>query len=101
MFDRGGIAWAAPVTGDEGSDSYPTGEVSVRFDPSVDPSTIDSFVAKHSLELRSRNEFVPTQVTVVPSKPEGTWLPDLVESLNAEPVVNRAWPNTLSSYRRA
>jgi len=100
VFARGGIAWAAPVIGEGGGDSYPTGEVSIRFDPSVDPATIDSFVAKHSLELRSRNEFVPTQITVAPSKPSETWLPDLVETLNDEPRVSRAWPNTLSAYRR-
>lgn len=100
VFARGGIAWAAPVIGEAGDDSYPTGEVSVRFEPSVDPSTIDSFVAEHSLELRSRNEFVPTQITVAPFKPSGTWLPDLVETLNDEPRVSRAWPNTLSTFRR-
>ena len=100
MFAGGGIAWAAPVIGEGGDDSYPTGEVSVRFEPSVDLSTIDSFVAEHSLELRSRNKFVPTQITVAPSKPSGTWLPDLVESLNDEPRVSRAWPNTLSTYQR-
>jgi hypothetical protein len=100
VFAGGGIAWAAPVIGEGEDDSYPTGEVSVRFEPSVDAATIDSFVAKHSLELRSRNEFVPTQITVAPSEPSGTWLPDLVESLNEEPRVSRAWPNTLSTYRR-
>lgn len=100
VIEQGDVAWAAPVEGD-GGDSYPTGEVSVRFEPTVAPGDIESIVAKHSLELRSRNEFVPTQVTVAPSNPKGTWLPDVVEGLNSESVVSRAWPNTLSSYKRA
>lgn len=95
-----GIAWAAPTLGEEGEESYPTGEVSIRFGEPLEPEDIEAFVRKHALELRRRNEFVPEQVVVAPTEPRGTWLPDLVERLNGEGVVAKAWPNTRSRYRR-
>ena len=95
-----GIAWAAPTIGGEGEESYPTGEVSVRFGLPLEPEDIDEFVRKHGLEVRRRNEFVPEQVVVAPTEARGTWLPDLVERLNDEGVVAKAWPNTQSRYRR-
>jgi hypothetical protein len=95
-----GIAWAAPTLGDGGEESYPTGEVSIRFGTPLEKKDFEEFVRKHALELRRRNEFVPEQVVVAPTEPCGTWLPDLVERLNGEGVVDKAWPNTRSRYRR-
>ncbi len=95
-----GIAWAAPTLGGEGDESYPTGEVSIRFGAPLEADDIEAFTRKHALELRRHNEFVPEQVVVAPSEPCGTWLPDLVERLNGDDVVDKAWPNTKSRYRR-
>jgi hypothetical protein len=95
-----GIAWAGPTLGNEGEESYPTGEVSIRFGSPLEIEDIEAFVHKHALELRRRNEFVPEQVVVAPTEPLGTWLPDLVERLNGERLVDEAWPNTRSRYRR-
>jgi hypothetical protein len=96
----GKIAWAAPTVGDTGQESYPTGEVSIRFEAAPDQSELDRFVQEHGLELRRRNEFVPEQVVVAPSDARKTWLPDLVEHLNNDGTVAKAWPNMLSRYRR-
>lgn len=94
------IAWAAPTIEDVGEESYPSGEVSIRFEASLDDADLDSFVKQHELEFRRQNEFVPEQVVVAPTRKRKTWLPDLIQSLNSERVVAKAWPNTLSRYRR-
>jgi hypothetical protein len=94
------IAWAAPVSGDGGEESYPTGELSIRFSHPLRSSDLSSFVERYGLEFRRQNQFVPEQVVVAPARPLRTWLPTLVERLNSESVVARAWPNTLSRYRR-
>jgi hypothetical protein len=89
-------AWAAPAS----DDACPTGEVSIRFAEPLAGDDLDSFISKHGLQLLRRNEFVPEQVVAAPEAPSGTWLPDVVERLNAEGVVAKAWPNTLARYRR-
>jgi len=95
------IAWAAPAEDEtEGAESYPTGEVSIRFEGELEGEDLDSFIDRHGLELRRRNEFVPEQVVVAPAAQPSTWLPDVVERLNADGAVAKAWPNTLSRYRR-
>jgi hypothetical protein len=95
-----GIEWAAPTLGEAGEESYPTGEVSIRFSAPLESEDLEGFVRKHALQVLRRNEFVPEQVVVAPTEPRGTWLPDVVERLNGEHVVAKAWPNTLSRYRR-
>lgn len=94
------IAWAAPTIEDAGQESYPSGEVSIRFEAPLNEADLDSFVKQHEVELRRQNEFVPEQVVVAPTHERKTWLPDLIQSLNSERVVAKAWPNTLSRYRR-
>jgi hypothetical protein len=94
------IAWAAPTIEQAGQESYPSGEVSIRFVEPLEGAELDSFVKQHDVELRHRNEFVPEQVVVAPTTTGKTWLPDLVQALNSENVVAKAWPNTLSHYRR-
>jgi hypothetical protein len=101
LVERSGdIAWAAPAEDDAGQESYPTGEVSIRFTEPVPGDALKSFVEKHGLELLRHNEYVPEQVVVAPTDPRGTWLPDVVDRLNAEGVVRKAWPNTMSRYKR-
>jgi hypothetical protein len=101
LVDKAGaVEWAAPTIGEEREESYPTGELSVRFSAPIDDTSLVEFVRSHGLELRRRNEFVPEQVVVAPADPHGTWLPDLVDRLNEEGRVASAWPNTLSRYER-
>jgi hypothetical protein len=95
-LDAHPVAWAAPADGE----AYPTGEVSIRFAEPLAGDELDSFISKHGLQLLRRNEFVPEQVVAAPEAPNGTWLPDVVDKLNAEGVVAKAWPNTLARYRR-
>lgn len=94
------IEWAALTVQDEGTESYPTGELSIRFGAPLDEASLDEFVHSHGLELKRRNAFVPEQVVVAPAAPQGTWLPDLVARLNEEHSVASAWANTLSRYER-
>jgi hypothetical protein len=101
LFEQSdGIEWAAPAESADGGEAYPTGEVSIRFAEPIGGEDLDSFISKHGLELLRRNEFVPEQVVTAPTSPKQTWLPDVVDRLNAEGVVAKAWPNTLARYRR-
>ena len=94
-----GIVWAAPIVGDGAEESYPTGEVSIRFRFVPEPKDLESFAREHAVEVRRHNEFVPEQVVVAPIEAHSTWLPDLVEDLKGQGMVANAWPNTLSRYR--
>lgn len=95
-----GIAWAAPVSVEEGEESYPTGELSIRFTHPLGSSDLSTFVERFGLEFRRRSEFVPEQVVVAPAQPLRTWLPELVDQLNGEEVVEHVWPNMLSYFHR-
>ena len=101
LIEMGEVAWAAPILGEGNEESYPTGDVTIRFSSPPTPKDLESFAEKHAVRVRRRNEFISEQVVVAPSEPRGTWLPDLVERLNDEQHVAKAWPNTLSAYRRA
>jgi hypothetical protein len=94
------IIWAAPTMHNGDEESYPTGEISVRLHDALDQANLEHFVRDHGVELRRRNEFVPEQIVVAPSGQQKTWLPDLVERLNTDVRVTKAWPNTLSRYQR-
>lgn len=100
VVEQGEVAWAAPILGEGDQESYPTGDVTIRFNSPPDASALESFAQKHAVTVQRRNEFIPEQVVVTPSEPRGTWLPDLVDRLNGEQHVAKAWPNTLSAYRR-
>lgn len=96
------LPWAAPVlVDDDGRDLLPTGEVTVRFTGPVSDEELLEFGDRHGLEVRSRNEFVPSQIVFVPADRRRCYLPDLYETLDAEPQVTRAWANTRSRYDRS
>lgn len=95
------IAWAAPLLGDgPEEESYPTGELSIRFSSPLQAADLRSFVSRYGLEFVRQNEFVPEQVVVAPLHPHRAWLPTILDQLNLEAVVARAWPNTLARYQR-
>ena len=102
LDDDEDAAWAAPVRVDEeGRDMLPTGELTARFAKAPSDDDLDEFARRNGLAVRSRNEFVPSQVVFVPEDPRGTYLPEACERLVAEPEVVSAWPNTRSRYERS
>lgn len=91
-----------PVLIDEaGEPHYPTGEISVRFKAAPDEEALNRFAADHSLRLLRRNELVREQAVFKPLDTAGSYLPDLVRSIEGEGIAKAVWANTLSRYRRA
>jgi hypothetical protein len=96
-----GVAWVEPALVDEGREpSLPTGEVSVRFSEPLSPKALKRFASDHGLRVHRLNEFVPEQITFRPIGLRNTSLSQIVSSVQKEPNVTRAWPNTMSRYRR-
>lgn len=90
-----------PVLSDEtGHPHYPTGELTVRFLRKPTQSDLKQFAAKYGLRLRDRNEFVPEQAAFEVTDPASTYLPDLVQQIEADKTIKQAWANTLSRYKR-
>jgi hypothetical protein len=89
-----------PVLVDEaGAEHYPTGTVAVRLREEPSQPALEAFARRHGLRVRAKNEFVPSQVTFEPLE-AARYLPKLVEELEGDPAVARAWAETISRYRR-
>ena len=86
---------------DAGGRHLPTGEVTVRFKHEPPAKDLEEFAARHDLTLVRRNEFEPGQVVFLPTDAPNVFLPNLVEALERDAAVHRAWANTRSSYQRA
>ena len=97
-----GAPWVAPVLVD-GSDneSYPTGEVTVRFNQAPSASDLERFEKDAGLRLVRRNEYVDTQVVLAPIDPDQIYLPDLCAELQRRDDVAVAWLSTRSRYSKA
>ena len=90
-----------PVLSDEtGYPHYPTGELTVRFLKKPSDKQLKQFAAKYELRLRDRNEFVPEQAAFQVADPSATYLPDLIQKIEADKNIKQAWANTRSHYRR-
>jgi hypothetical protein len=93
--------WAAPVIEDEaGNESYPTGEVTVRFVTPPTDEQLEQLASEHGLRPARRNRYVPAQVAFAPAQPREVYLPELCEQLATTDGVASAWVNTTSAYRR-
>jgi hypothetical protein len=98
----GSATFVSPVVVDDGSvPSYPTGDVTVRFQKPLSDGDLEAFAASNDLVLKSRNEFVKEQASFRPRDRRGTYLPDLVEQLERDEGVGAVWLNTRSVYKRA
>jgi hypothetical protein len=86
---------------EEGEPHYPTGEISIRFKDAREDDELRRFAASHDLRLLRRNEFVPQQAVFQPLDGSGSYLPEIVERLEAEDEIRAVWANTLSRYQRA
>jgi hypothetical protein len=94
--------WVAPVLRDTaGNELFPTGALVVRFRERPSAEALASFTTQHGLCLERRNEFIPEQVSLRPTRPRDVFLPELVESLARLPEVVAAWAATISRYRHA
>ena len=93
----GSLATVQPVLIDEkGQTLLPTGDVTVRFSKKPTAKQLKDFAAKHGLQLRDRNEFVPEQVAFKTN----SYLPDVLQQIDTDKDIQTAWPNTRSRYEK-
>ncbi|MBL9084510.1 MAG: hypothetical protein JNK76_22095 [Planctomycetales bacterium] len=98
-----GTSWQVlPVfLSDDDQPKYPVGTVQVRFSKPPSDAQLRSWLPA-GLRVKSRNEYVPAQVELEPSKPDEEYLPDLLSKLrttSGEEVT--VWPDTLQQFRRS
>ena len=97
-----GAPWVAPVIVDSSdNESYPTGEVTVRFNKAPTASDLKHVEKDSGLRLVRRNEYVDSQVVLEPIDPDQIYLPDLCEELQRRDDVEAAWLSTKSRYSKA
>ena len=85
---------------EDGTIQFPTGNIQVRF--SADPSeeALHDFAREHRLELVERNPYQPLQAMFAISAGETDYLPDLLDRLQSDPRIYRAWPEVLDRPKR-
>jgi len=96
--------WIAPVQADSrGQESYPTGELTVRFTSPPTEAQLRQISAELDLRIVRRNDYVDTQVVFAPAGHvrRERYLPTMNAELAARPFVARSWLSTQSRYTRS
>ena len=97
-----GARWVAPVLVDDSDhESYPTGQLTVRFHEAPSAAELEEVEREGGVRVVRRNEFVETQVVVEPVDPDHLYLPDLRARLEQRDDVASAWLSTRSRYTKA
>lgn len=97
----GGAEWAAPVLeSPDGQESYPTGDVVVRFAEAPSDDELARWGEREHLSLVGRNRYVPEQASYRPERPASVFLPGLCARVESRPEVAAAWPGTRARYTR-
>ena len=93
---------AIPVLDDgQGGERFPTGRISVRFRSPVTDVQLVSFQRSAELVLVHRTKRTDRQAVFRPERPGQSYLPELVDELNAREGVDLAWLDAESAYRRS
>ena len=96
-----GAPWVAPVLVDERDhESYPTGELVVRFVEPPSDAELQRVEEAEQVRVMRRNQYVASQVVVAPAEPDGLYLPDLCARLERRHDVASAWLGTKSRYTK-
>src|SRR5262249_41803873 len=88
------------LVGEDGTEQYPTGEITVRFNSTPTDAQLKRFAASHKMRLRNRNEYVPQQAVFEPLDPNEQYIPDLVAEVSSAKDIQLAWANTLVRYQK-
>ena len=97
-----GASWVAPVLVDDSDhESYPTGQLTVRFHESPSAAELEEVEREGGVRVIRRNEYVDTQIVVEPVDPDHLYLPDLQARLEERDDVASAWLSTKSGYSKA
>jgi hypothetical protein len=97
-----GAPWVAPVMVDSRHvESYPTGEVTVRFAERPSDAELRDLERVADVRVVRRNEYVDSQVSVAPAGTAGVYLPDLCAQIQERDGVATAWLSTRSRYTKA
>ena len=96
-----GAPWVAPVLVDSrDAESYPTGELTVRFAARPSDADLRDLERVADVKVVRRNEYVDSQVSVAPAGSSGVYLPDLCDQIRGRDGVATAWMSTRSRYTK-
>lgn len=86
---------------DRGTTSYPTGEITVRFEQTPSDDELSQYERQCGLHVKARNQYIKSQVTFEQTEHERRYLPEVLETIQRTAKHIRAvWPDTISEYSR-
>lgn len=106
IAERFQAPWIAPVVVDDRElESYPTGELTVRFTHPPTPEQLKEVTENLSLKLQRRNSYIDTQMVFAPREPatpagDAVYLPDVCTALMERDDVASTWMVTTSHYQK-
>ena len=99
--ELGPSAIVTPVLVDSrGHAHYPTGSIQVRFHKPPSDEALETFAKEHTLRLVERNHYQPAQANFEMTKPDTTYLPDVIAELSESSGVRLAWADAEARYQR-
>ena len=82
------------------SPKFAAGTLQVRFPTPPTDAELQEWLPS-GLRLKSRNQYVPSQVALEPDDPTEHYLPDLLAALEKQSDQDiKIWPETLQQFRR-
>lgn len=86
---------------DNGSPHYPLGTLTARFRQPLSDSALAELLEPLGLQVKSRNKYVPTQISLQALEPSQHFLPDVLNAVGqlGDKLVD-VWPETLMHFRR-
>lgn len=70
---------------------FPTGELTARREAGWTPPLLRTLAGRHGLELVRRAAFTSREALFKPLQPPSTYLPEALEKLKRDPLVDEAW----------
>jgi hypothetical protein len=83
------------------SPRYATGTVTVRFENAPSESELRRLESACGVRVKTRNKYVPSQVTFQPAEPTSQFLPEIIDEIERSvPEAKSVWADTVSQYHR-
>ena len=79
---------------------FPTGELTARREAGWTPPLLRTLAGRHGLELVRRAAFTSREALFKPIQPPSTYLPEALEKLKRDPLVDEAWMDAQVAFKR-
>ena len=79
---------------------FPTGELTVRREAGWTPPQLRTLTGRHEVSLVRRAAFISREALFKPLQPPSTYLPEALEKLKRDPLVDEAWMDAQVAFKR-